>query len=146
MSSDPKHDAKKDENRVVKSEEEWKKELSPSQYEVLRKAGTERAFTGPYWNSHEHAKYLCAACGQELFRSEDKYDSGSGWPSFTQPAEKSAVETDTDSTLGMDRTEVRCHRCGGHLGHVFDDGPRPTGQRYCINGAALKQVLVPDKK
>jgi peptide-methionine (R)-S-oxide reductase len=129
-----------DKKKVVKSDEEWKKELTPQQYEVLRHAGTERAFTGPFVNDHDPGRYVCAGCGQELFRSEDKFDSGSGWPSFTQPTAAPDVETVHDSAHGMDRTEVRCARCDGHLGHVFEDGPRPTGLRYCINGTALKKL------
>ena len=132
--------------RVVKSDAEWKKELTPEQFHVLREKGTERAFTGPYWNSHEHAKYVCAACGLELFSSDTKFDSGTGWPSFSAPATPGAVDIGKDNSLFMERDEVKCHRCGGHLGHVFDDGPRPTGQRYCINGTALKQVKADDKK
>jgi peptide-methionine (R)-S-oxide reductase len=125
--------------RVVKSDAEWKKLLTPEQFHVLREKGTERAFSGAYHASHDKATYLCAACGQELFSSDDKFDSGTGWPSFTRPIADSRVGSETDSTYGMVRTEVHCSRCGGHLGHVFDDGPAPTGLRYCINSVSLKQ-------
>ncbi|TGK23385.1 peptide-methionine (R)-S-oxide reductase [Leptospira stimsonii] len=123
---------------VNKSEEEWKRELTPEQYKILRQKGTEMAFTGALYKNHEKGTYLCAACGAALFSSETKYESGSGWPSFYQPAKEEAVEKETDSSHGMTRTEVVCARCGGHLGHVFPDGPRPTGLRYCINSASLK--------
>ncbi len=125
-------------NKVEKSDTEWRQELSPQQYHVLREKGTERAFTGEYANTKEPGAYRCAGCGKVLFRSGEKFDSGSGWPSFWAPAEPEAVETDTDRSYGMMRTEVMCSDCGGHLGHVFDDGPNPTGLRYCINSAALK--------
>ena len=125
---------------VEKSDDEWRKLLTEEQFRVLRQKGTERAFTGAYWNSHDRALYVCAACGQELFKSEAKFDSGCGWPSFTAPADAAAVENERDDSHGMSRTEVMCSRCGGHLGHVFDDGPRPTGLRYCINSAALKSI------
>ena len=125
---------------VVKTDEEGQKELTPAQYQVLREAGTERAFTGEYWDCHDDGVYRCAACGAELFRSDTKFESGTGWPSFTEPIVADAVELRRDSTHGMVRTEVVCRRCGGHLGHVFDDGPPPTGQRWCMNGAALKFV------
>ena len=123
--------------KVQKSETEWREELSPEQYEVLRKKGTERAFTGAYWDSKEPGVYRCAGCGQELFRSETKFDSGTGWPSFFEPTDEDAVDTEQDRSFFMRRTEVHCSRCGGHLGHVFEDGPPPTGLRYCMNGAAM---------
>jgi peptide-methionine (R)-S-oxide reductase len=121
-----------------RSETEWKKELSPEQYHVLREKGTERAFTGAYVNTKEPGTYLCAGCGTELFSSETKYDSGSGWPSFWAPISESNVATDEDRSFGMRRVEVHCAKCGGHLGHIFDDGPNPTGLRYCINSASLR--------
>ena len=125
-------------DKLVKSDEEWKKVLSALQFQVLRQKGTERAFTGAYWDSHEAGKYLFAGCGALLFGSATKFDSGTGWPSFTQPVAKDAVEEEVDSSLFMRRVEVKCARCGGHLGHVFPDGPAPTGLRYCINSASLK--------
>ena len=121
---------------VTKTEEEWKAELTPEQYEVLRNRGTERAFSGAYWDNHDDGMYRCAGCNAELFDSRVKFDSGTGWPSFTE-AIPGAVEFRTDSTHGMVRTEVLCSRCGGHLGHVFDDGPNPTGKRFCINSCAV---------
>jgi peptide-methionine (R)-S-oxide reductase len=126
-------------DKVKKSEEEWRKSLTPEQYRVLREKGTERAFTGAYWNAHEAARYQCAGCGAELFDSDTKFDSGCGWPSFTAPMKEEAIEEESDTSLGMERTEVMCARCGGHLGHVFPDGPAPTGLRYCINSVSIKQ-------
>ena len=126
--------------KIVKSEEEWRKELTPEQYQVLRQAGTERAFTGVYWDNHEKGTYYCAACNLKLFSSETKFESGSGWPSFFAPIVEANVDRETDSTHGMLRTEVKCRRCGSHLGHVFDDGPEPTGLRYCMNSVSLKFV------
>ena len=130
--------------KVQKSDAEWRAELTPEQYHVLREKGTERAFTGEYAHTKTPGAYVCAGCGKELFKSDEKYDSGSGWPSFWQPATGDAVDTETDRSYGMIRTEVKCSDCGGHLGHVFDDGPQPTGLRYCINSAALR--LEPEAK
>jgi len=126
--------------KISKPEEEWKRELTPEQYHTLREKGTERAFTGEYAHTKTPGVYLCAGCGQELFDSDTKYDSGSGWPSFYQAMDPEHVELHDDGSFGMRRTEVVCSRCGGHLGHVFPDGPRPTGLRYCINSASLKHM------
>ena len=124
-------------DKIDKSDAEWRAELTPEQYRVLRRQGTEPAFTGAHWAITDPGRYLCAGCGAELFSSEHKFDSGSGWPSFWQPAADGTVETETDTSHGMVRTEVHCARCVSHLGHVFPDGPRPTGERYCINSVSL---------
>jgi peptide-methionine (R)-S-oxide reductase len=123
---------------VTKTDEEWREQLTPEQYEVLRRKGTEPPFTGKYVYNKDTGAYRCAGCGADLFRSDTKFDSGTGWPSFTEPAVAESVESHTDTSHGMSRTEVTCRRCGGHLGHVFPDGPGPTGLRYCINSCSLE--------
>ncbi len=130
--------------KTRKTEEEWRKDLTPEQYEVLREKGTEAPFTGKYWDTTQEGMYRCAACGQPLFRSETKYDAGCGWPSFAQPVAPGSVDTDIDRSHGMERTEVLCGKCGGHLGHIFPDGPGPEGTRYCMNSVSLE--LVPDEE
>jgi peptide-methionine (R)-S-oxide reductase len=123
--------------KVEKTDAQWRAELTPEQYRVMREKGTERAFTGAYVDNHEKGMYKCAACGEPLFDSETKFESGSGWPSFFKPLSSDAIETEEDRAHGMRRTEIMCKKCGAHLGHVFEDGPKPTGQRYCVNSVSL---------
>ena len=127
-------------DKITKSEAEWRKFLNAEEFRVARQRGTERAFTGKYWDNHEEGRYLCVCCGSDLYASKDKFNSGTGWPSFTASAGKDSVSTKSDTSFFMTRTEAACSRCDAHLGHVFDDGPQPTGQRHCINSASLRFV------
>jgi peptide-methionine (R)-S-oxide reductase len=131
--------------KIVKSDMEWRQQLTPEQYHVTRKHGTERAFTGPYWNEKSPGEYACVCCGAKLFSSSTKYDSGTGWPSFYAPVDEAAVSEHVDGSWLMRRTEIRCSSCDAHLGHVFPDGPKPTGQRYCMNGTSLTFAPVAEK-
>ncbi|MBK7632048.1 MAG: peptide-methionine (R)-S-oxide reductase MsrB [Ignavibacteriales bacterium] len=126
--------------KIIKTDEEWKKELTPEEYRILREKGTERAFTGKYWDNHEIGTYICAACLTELFESNAKFESGCGWPSYFEAIDDNRIIYKDDKSFGMIRTEVLCAKCGGHLGHIFDDGPPPTGKRYCINSGAMKFI------